>query len=90
MIVDLQTTGTKEALALMQGLKKIVEVVDAQLKDGFQVSEDVPPILSVALQELIPLVAAVSGVSEEAKAHPMEFGRSILVGGSEIAELFVK
>lgn len=89
MIVEVPAKVTKEGYELTQRLKAIVEVVHAQLADGWQATQDLPPILTTTLMNLVPAVEAVSKVKDEVTAHPMEFGRGVALGASEIAEVFV-
>jgi hypothetical protein len=90
MIVEVKASVTKEGYELTQKLKAVVQVIQAQLQDGWQATQDLPPILTTAILNLAPAVDAITKIKEEVQANPLEFGRGIFLGASEMAEVFVK
>lgn len=62
----------KEAHELAAGLEKFAMAVKAALKDGFQPGQDIPPVLSSAIVDLIPAMQGVEVVKDELKAMPAE------------------
>lgn len=62
-------TETKE---FAEKLGNFVKVAGAQLKDGFQVGQDIPAILVSAMNDLFPAINKFAGAKEGAKEMPIE------------------
>ena len=80
----------KETYALEQGLVAFVGACKQALADGFQVGQDLPVIISAALADLLPAVAGVGALPEEAKG---DLPAMINVGGllvGDLAKVFMK
>lgn len=80
---------SKEAYELGQGIAKFVEAVKTATKDGFQVGQDVPPIISSALADLVPALDGAGKVGAET-GDKQAFANAIYLGLSPIAFSFIK
>jgi len=80
---------TKEAYELGQGLAKFVDTVKQAMADGFQAGQDVPPIISSAIADLVPALDGANKVGAES-ADKQAFANAIYLSLSPIAFSFVK
>lgn len=83
-------TVSKEMVELMDAVVELVKVTKQALADGFQMGQDVGPILSVAIAKLPVAVDGVDKLGEEMKKDPQAFANAVALGASELLALFVK
>lgn len=81
---------SKEAYELGQGLAKFHKAVKVALADGFQVGQDLPPIIQSAIADLVPAVQGAELLGEESKADMKAFANALYLGSSEIVFEYVK
>jgi len=61
-----------------------VKVIKEQLKDGFQVGNDVPPIVAEALKDLVVIVNDAGALPLEAKEDAFCFAKTLGLAGFDI------
>lgn len=64
-LVKIEVEVTKGANDLAQGVMNLLLVIKQQLDDGFQIGDDLPPVISEAVRNLPALVNGVSSLKEE-------------------------
>lgn len=74
---------SKETAELLEGLTKFAVAMKAALKDGFQVGQDLPVILTSALGDLAPALQGVDQIPAEVKASK-EFAAAVALGVNEL------
>lgn len=82
--LQVQVKVPKETYELEQGLVKFTAACKKALADGFQVGEDVPALISAALADLLPAIAGMGQLADEAKG---DLPAMINVGGLFAADL---
>lgn len=80
---------SKEAYELGAGIAKFHAVVKTALADGWQIGQDIPPIMSSALSDLVPAMQGADQVSAESK-DMQAFSNAIFLGLSPIAFSYIK
>lgn len=75
----------KQSVALAQGVTKFLLALDQALKDGFQVGQDVPTIVSAAIADIVPVLGSASGLPAEAAADPIGVGQAFESAGTDFA-----
>ncbi len=83
MLVDVTVQVSKETYELSKGVAELTKAVKLALKDGFQVGQDIPPIITAAIQQL----AAIEGVElidDEMKENPEAFAKAVALGLGEV------
>lgn len=87
--VKVELEVSKEAHELAQGLVEMVKVVKEAMKDGFQVGQDLPAIITAAIAKLPPAIEGLDKLPEELK-DPGAFAKAMVVAASDLVEVFVK
>lgn len=64
-LIKVEIEVTKGANDLAQGLMNLITVIKQQLDDGFQIGDDLPPVIAEAVKALPGLVNGVSNLKEE-------------------------
>ena len=80
----------KEIHELSVGLSKFVGSVREALKDGFQMGQDIPPILTSALADLVPAIEGMDQVDDEFKEDPAGVIKAVSLSVSDIVGGFLK
>lgn len=87
--VKIELEVAKEAHELAQGLVEMVKAVKEAMKDGFQVGQDVPVIVSAAVQKLPAAIDGLDKLPEELK-DAGSFAKAMVVAAADLVEVFVK
>lgn len=87
--VKVELEVAKEAHELVQGVIELIKAVKEAMKDGFQVGQDLPVIVAAAVQKLPPAIEGVDKLGEELK-EPGAFAKAMVIGASDLVEVFVK
>lgn len=85
-----QVEVAKNSDELAQGLVKFVAALKVALADGFQPGSDIPPIVSAAIADIMPVVGNLSKVDDDLAELPVETVRALALAAGDIAALFVK
>ncbi len=86
-MVDIKTTGTKEAYELGVALKKVVEkVMECKNDDGKITSEEYAEIAVASFTELSSAISGIEKLPNEAKQKPIALGRAVTIPVSEAVE----
>lgn len=88
-VVDKTVTVTKEADELAASLVSLVTSGKKALDDGFQAGADIPVILTENLSSLMNGLNGIDKLGAEASEKKAEFIRAWMLGGLEIAEIFM-
>lgn len=81
---------SKEAYELGKGVVDLVAAVKVALADGWDMSQDLPVILSAALSSLLPAVQGVDKLGDEFKEDPAAFSKAFALAGADLAGVFLK
>lgn len=84
MVIEVPVKVTKEAYELGQGLAKFHAAVKQAIADGWQITQDVPPIIQSAIVDLVPAMAGADQISAEGKEDVQAFANAIFLGLSDI------
>lgn len=91
---ELKVICPKEITEVGECLGEILRVAGQQLKDGWQTSSDVPPILAAAFSKLLVAIEGVQNIVTEFKTDPFsaELGLQIPVqlGAKDLFESLKK
>jgi len=88
--VTVTTQVAKESYELGEGVTKFVTAMKKALDDGWQAGEDLPPIMSSALSDLVPAFQGVEKIKDEPKTDPEAFSDACYLGMKKIPFLWVK
>ena len=83
---DVTVSVEASAYDLGNGVRNFIKVVDQQLKDGFSLGQDVPPILMAAYSDLFSQAAAISQLGPDLKEDKFAFIRAWALVGVDVAE----
>lgn len=86
--VEVADHAYKFSSGLAKAIKKIV--VEIEDNGGFNVGDDLAGIVSVALTDLVPALTHIAELKQEAKNDKIEFYKGILLGVSDLVEVFVE
>ncbi len=78
-----QVEVSKETSELLEGLTKFAVAVKGALKDGWQVGQDLPVVLTSALGDLAPALQGAEAIKEEAK-DTKEFAAAVALSVNEL------
>ena len=70
---------SKEASELMTGLIEVVKAVKEANKDGFQMGQDLPAIVSTLFGQMAAL-QGLDKIGDEIKENPVAFGSAMAIG----------
>jgi hypothetical protein len=87
--LKVEVTVSKEAYELGQGIAKFHEAIKQALADGWQSGQDIPPIISSAVADLVPAVQGADQVSKETD-DKQAFANAIYLGLSPVAFAYIK
>ena len=90
-IVDIATTGTKEAYDLGVAVKKIiVKAVECKRDDGEITGEEYGEIATTSFREIMDAVDGIGNLPEEAKQKPLALTRAVTIPVSEAVEAILE
>lgn len=90
-IVDIATTGTKEAYELGVAVKKIiVKAVECKRDDGEITIEEYGEIATTSFKEILDAVDGIDNLPGEAKQKPLAMSRAITIPISEAVEVILE
>lgn len=87
--LDVTVQVSKEAYELGQGVVGIVAAVKKALDDGWDLSEDLPSIVTAAVAEVGPMVEGLDQLDDEFGADPGAFAKALGLGVADVADLFL-
>ena len=82
--VQVTKTCAQNTFEALDALAKFVTVVKHQLANGWQTSQDVPPILASAVKDLGSVIGNIGNISAEAGGDKGEFYNSVGIGVGEL------
>lgn len=82
---DITVSVEPASYDLAQGVGAFIVVVEKQLADGFQVGQDVPPVLMAAYSDLFSKAADFAQLKGELADSKVAFMRAWLNAGLDIA-----
>jgi len=88
--IEVKLSVTKEAHELSFAVVEVIKGVKLALSDGFQPGQDVPAIILGSLNHLMKGIEGVDKLPKEALEDLPEFIAAWMVGGAEIAQVFLK
>lgn len=80
----------KASADLASALSKIALAAKKSQEDGWQAGQDLPAILSASVVALMPVIAEVLSLPEEAKLSPIGMAEAFAVEGLELAKVLVE
>jgi len=80
------------AYAVASGVAKFVAAIVAEVKDngGWDAGDDLPGIMTSSITDLLPAITAATDLGEELEENKVAFYKSMMIGLSDIADVFVK
>lgn len=81
-----EVEGPKEAVELAEAFEKFGKAMHTALKDGWQVGQDLPVILSSAMADLAPGFQGLDQLKAEGKADPVGLSQAMMNAGANIAK----
>lgn len=91
MKLEVTAEVAKESYELASGLAKFAAVVKKEVDDngGWEMGDDLPGVIQAAVSELLPALDGVTKLSSEIKEDKVAFAKGVLLGLSELVEVFV-
>jgi hypothetical protein len=80
----------KETSELADAIAEVAVATKKALADGFQLGQDVPAIVSSAIQNLLPAIQGFEKLDDEAKGAPYKFGLAWGISGEKVYDSFAK
>lgn len=80
----------KEAYELFQAFSTFVKAVKTSLDDGFQLEKDIPMILGTAVPAMLSAVSNLNKLGDDWAEDPTAFIKAAVIGGADIAGVFLK
>lgn len=84
--IEVSVSVEKEAYEFGQGLAKFVGAVKQALADGFEVGQDLPPIIASAVADLLP---AMQDIDKLDTADRIAFSKALALTVADVADVFV-
>jgi hypothetical protein len=88
--VSVSVEVSKEAHELAVGVKEVALAVKQALADGFQVGQDIPAVIGVAIGSLAVAVAGVEKLGEEIKEDPAAFSKALALPMADLVSELAK
>lgn len=87
--IKVETEVTKETYELGQGIDNFIGALQTALKDGWQVGQDLPVVLTAAIGHLVPAMQGAEQIGAETK-DVQAFANGVYLGLGQTAFRFVK
>lgn len=87
--MEKQVQVSKEMTELMSAVVELITVTKSALGNGFQLGEDIGPILAVAIAKLPLAVDGMDKLGDEFKSDHKAFMNAASLGAIEIVDLFL-
>ena len=88
--IEVKLQVTKEAHELAMAVVEVIKGVKLALADGFQPGQDIPAIILGSLNHLMKGIEGADKLPKEALEDLGPFISAWMVGGAEIAQVFLK
>lgn len=89
MLQKIEVEVSKESYETVQGLVAVLKSVKEAMADGWQVGEDLPKVLMVAVAQLAA-VEGIDKIDDEIKEDPAAFGKAMALGLADIYGIYKK
>ncbi len=83
-----QVTLPKEAAELAEGIGKFVLAVREATKDGFQVGQDLPVLITSAMADLIPAIQGAEKIGAEFQLSKAGVVMAFALTGAKVADMW--
>ena len=88
--VSVSVEVSKEAHELAVGVKEVALAVKQALADGFQVGQDIPAVIGVAIGSLSVAVAGVEKLGAEIAEDPAAFSKALALPMADLVSELAK
>jgi hypothetical protein len=88
--IQVEVEVAKEIYEAMVGLAKFGAVVKEALKDGWQMGDDLTPIMASAMADLLPGLQGVDQAKAEFEEDPSSAVMGVIAGAKPLVEALMK